>query len=95
MALRWSTHQILHIAASLQNQTISQDELTAISVVSETPQENTENCQIAMQFEAIRELTADQANDESGEWMMLRHERVTTFSFGAIVKRKRSTSFAS
>ena len=43
-----------------------------------------------MQFEAYRELTADQANDKSGEWMMLRHERVTAFSFGAIVKGKRS-----
>ena len=39
------------------------------------------------------ELTADQANDESGEWMMLRHERVTTSSSGDIVKRRASTSF--
>ena len=40
------------------------------------------------QIEEISELTADQANDESGEWLMLRQERVTPSSFGSIVKRK-------
>ena len=40
------------------------------------------------QIEEISELTADQANDESGEWIMLRRERVTASSFGSIVKRK-------
>ena len=47
----------------------------------------------AKHFEEISELTADQADDESGEWMMLRHERVTASSFGDIVKRRASTSF--
>ena len=42
----------------------------------------------AKQIEEISELTADQANDESGEWIMLRRERVTASSFGSIVKRK-------
>ena len=48
----------------------------------------------ARQIEAISELTADQADDESGEWMMLRREHVTASSFGDIVKRRQSTSFS-
>ena len=47
----------------------------------------------AKQIEEISELTAEQADDESGEWMMLRRERVTASSFGDIVKRRTSTSF--
>ena len=39
-------------------------------------------------------MTANQANDESGEWMMLRRKCVTASSFGNIVKRRKSTSFA-
>ena len=44
----------------------------------------------AKQIEEISELTADQADDESGEWIMLRRERVTASSFGSIVKRRSS-----
>ena len=46
------------------------------------------------QIEAISELTADQADDKSGEWMMLRRKRVTASSFGDIITRRQSTSFA-
>ena len=46
----------------------------------------------AKQIEEISEMTADQADDKSGEWMMLRRERVTASSFGDIVKRRKSTS---
>ena len=49
----------------------------------------------AKQIEEIIELTADQANDQSGEWMMLHRERVTASSFGDIVKRRASTFFVS
>ena len=34
--------------------------------------------------EEISELTANQADDKSREWMMLRHEHVTTSFFGDI-----------
>ena len=44
----------------------------------------------AREIEEISELTADQADDESGEWIMLRRERVTASSFGSIVKRRSS-----
>ena len=37
-------------------------------------------------------MTSDQANDESGEWMMLRREHVTASSFGDIAKRRTSSS---
>ena len=40
------------------------------------------------EIKEISELTADQANDESGEWIMLHRERVTVSSFGSIVKRR-------
>ena len=47
----------------------------------------------AKQIEKISELTADQADDESGEWMMFRREHVTASSFGDIVKRRASILF--
>ena len=47
---------------------------------------------IAKQIEEISEMTTDQADDESGEWMMLHCERVTASSFGAIAKRRTSSS---
>ena len=37
-------------------------------------------------------MTSDQADDELGEWMMLRRERVTASSFGDIAKRRTSSS---
>ena len=46
----------------------------------------------AKQIEEISEMTTDQADDESGEWMMLRRERVTASSFGYITKRRTSSS---
>ena len=46
----------------------------------------------AKQIEEISEMTSDQADDESGEWMMLRRERVTASSFGDIAKRRTSSS---
>ncbi len=44
------------------------------------------------QIEEISEMTAEQADDESGEWMMLRRKRLTASSFGDIAKRRKSTS---
>ena len=38
------------------------------------------------QNEKINELTADQADDKSGEWMMLHCECITGSSFDGIVK---------
>ena len=67
---------------------ITQDELFQLCL------EHLERIQkTAKQIEEISELTADQADDESGEWMMLRRERVTASSFGDIVKRRTSTSY--
>ena len=37
-------------------------------------------------------MTVDQADDESGEWMMLRRECATASSFGDTAKRGKSTS---
>ena len=46
----------------------------------------------AKQIEKISELTADQADDKPGEWMMLHRERVTASSFGDIAKRRTTSS---
>ena len=45
------------------------------------------------EIDEISEVTADQANDESGEWIILHRECVTASSFSSIVKRR--SSFAS
>ena len=42
------------------------------------------------EIEEISEISADQAHDETGKWIMLRQERVTASSFGSIVKRRSS-----
>ena len=44
----------------------------------------------AREIEEISELIGDQADDESGKWIMLRPECVTPSSFGSIVKRRYS-----
>ena len=42
------------------------------------------------EIKEISEATADQANDESGEWIMLHQECVIASSFGSIVKTRSS-----
>ena len=48
----------------------------------------------AKQIEEISEMTSNQADDESGEWMMLCRERVTASSFGDIARRRTLSSLA-
>ena len=47
----------------------------------------------AKHIEKISELTADQANDKSDQWMMLHCKCVTTSSICDIVERRASTYF--
>ena len=42
------------------------------------------------ELNGIIECTSEQVGDDSREWFMLRRQRVTTSSFGEIIKRRKS-----
>ena len=88
MALWWSIHLIPHMAVYKPNQIFYQNELFWLCLKCLERIQTT-----VKQINKFGKLTADQANNESGEWMMLWHKCVTASSFGDVIKRREWTSF--